>query len=132
MRATEFINPALMRTMEPAIHAAPAEEEPKVQVVVIQPEPEEEKFDLKLNPGMRYGEDGKAKWSPPLQQQLDVQKDAVGPTMNDPSLDPCKVHGDPMDDVHQHDVEVTSDHTPDMVDILRRLAAVLPKQTPVG
>lgn len=33
-----------------------------------------------LNPGKRADSDGNYKWSPPLQQQLDVAKDAVGDT----------------------------------------------------
>lgn len=31
-----------------------------------------------VNPGKKAGEDGNYKWSPPLQQQLDATKDAVG------------------------------------------------------
>ena len=31
-----------------------------------------------VNPGKRAGADGQYKWSPPLQQQLDANKDAVG------------------------------------------------------
>jgi len=38
-----------------------------------------------INPGVRYGEDGDAKWSPPLQQHLDTVKDSVGPTTEDPT-----------------------------------------------
>lgn len=33
-----------------------------------------------LNPGRRAGEDGRYKWSPPLQQHLDAVKDSVGPS----------------------------------------------------
>lgn len=36
-----------------------------------------------VNPGKRAGEDGKYKWSPPLQQHLDAVKDSVGPSTND-------------------------------------------------
>lgn len=36
-----------------------------------------------VNPGVRYGEDDHAKWSPPLQQHLDTMKDGVGPTLPD-------------------------------------------------
>lgn len=41
-----------------------------------------------INPGIEYGEDGKAKWSPPLQQQLSVIKGAVGTTTDDPTVEP--------------------------------------------
>jgi hypothetical protein len=47
-----------------------------------------------LNPGVRYGEDGDAKWSPPLQQHLDTVKDSVGPTTEDPT------EINPNDDFH--------------------------------
>jgi hypothetical protein len=33
-----------------------------------------------VNPGRRAGEDGRYKWSPPLQQHLDSVKDSVGPS----------------------------------------------------
>jgi len=36
-----------------------------------------------VNPGVRYGDNDKAKWSPPLQQHLDTMKDGVGPTLPD-------------------------------------------------
>jgi hypothetical protein len=41
-----------------------------------------------VNPGIEYGEDGKAKMSPPLQQQLDIMKDLTGPTTDDPTVEP--------------------------------------------
>ena len=47
-----------------------------------------------VNPGVRYGEDGDAKWSPPLQQHLDTVKDSVGPTTEDPTVI------NPNDDFH--------------------------------
>jgi hypothetical protein len=40
-----------------------------------------------LNPGKRAGEDGKYKWSPPLQQHLDATKDAVGPSNDEITVD---------------------------------------------
>jgi len=40
--------------------------------------PEDE--DVPVNPGRRAGEDGRYKWSPPLQQHLDSVKDSVGPS----------------------------------------------------
>lgn len=36
-----------------------------------------------VNPGVRYGDNDSAKWSPPLQQHLDTMKDGVGVTMPD-------------------------------------------------
>lgn len=41
-----------------------------------------------VNPGVEYGEDGKAKMSPPLQQQIDIMKDLAGPTTDDPMTEP--------------------------------------------
>ena len=43
-----------------------------------------------VNPGISYGEDGKAKMSPPLQQQLDIMKDAVGVTTDDITQEPTE------------------------------------------
>jgi hypothetical protein len=64
------------------------------------------------NPGIRYNDDGKAKWSPPLQQHLDVVKDAVGPT----------------DDDTTNEIEADADqgHV-DELDVLRKLAAITPR-----
>ncbi len=39
-----------------------------------------------INPGVRYNNNGDAKWSPPLQQHLDTVKDSVGPTTEDPTV----------------------------------------------
>ncbi len=39
--------------------------------------------DAVINPGVRYGTNQKAMWSPPLQQHLDTMKDGVGTTMPD-------------------------------------------------
>lgn len=47
-----------------------------------------------INPGIEYGEDGKAKWSPPLQQQLSVIKGAVGTTTDDPTIEPTNPEKD--------------------------------------
>lgn len=43
-----------------------------------------------VNPGVRYGDDQSAKWSPPLQQHLDTMKDGVGVTMNDVIEEPSQ------------------------------------------
>lgn len=49
-----------------------------------------------VNPGIEYGEDGKAKWSPPLQQQLSVIKGAVGTTTDDPTVEPTDQEKDAL------------------------------------
>jgi len=41
-----------------------------------------------VNPGIEYQRNGRAKWSPPLQQQLSVMKGAVGTTTEDPTIQP--------------------------------------------
>jgi len=41
-----------------------------------------------VNPGIEYQRNGRAKWSPPLQQQLSVMKGAVGTTTDDPTIQP--------------------------------------------
>jgi hypothetical protein len=43
-----------------------------------------------VNPGIEYGADGKAKMSPPLQQQIDIMKDLTGPTTDDPTVEPTE------------------------------------------
>ena len=40
-----------------------------------------------VNPGRRDGEDGRYKWSPPLQQHLDAVKDSVGPSNDELTVD---------------------------------------------
>lgn len=49
-----------------------------------------------VNPGVDYGNDGKAKWSPPLQQQISVIKGAVGTTTEDPTIEPSDVEKDKL------------------------------------
>jgi hypothetical protein len=58
-----------------------------------------------INPGKRAGDDGKYKWSPPLQQHLDTTKDAVGPSNDEitvadaesaESQDPADQEADPI------------------------------------
>lgn len=44
-----------------------------------------------VNPGVQYGSDGGAKWSPPLQQQIDTMKDAEGPTTDNKTEEPTEV-----------------------------------------
>ena len=47
-----------------------------------------------INPGIEYGENGQAKWAPPLQQQLSVIKGAVGTTTDDPTIEPTDAEKD--------------------------------------
>ncbi len=49
-----------------------------------------------VNPGIEYGDDGHAKWSPPLQQQLSVIKGAVGTTTDDPTIEPTNQEKDEL------------------------------------
>lgn len=53
-----------------------------------------------VNPGVRYGEDGDSKWSPPLQQHLDTVKDSVGPSETDPT------HISASDEYHEPNLEL--------------------------
>ena len=73
-----------------------------------------------LNPGIRYNDDGTAKWSPPLQQHLDAVKDAVGPTDADTTVEP--------------DAEAPATYAEDDdISILRKLAAIVsPKPSALG
>ena len=71
-----------------------------------------------INPGKRAGEDGKYRWSPPLQQHLDATKDAVGPS------------NDAIDVDSAEEIEANKDHSDDqqpdqMDDFKKRLAAIL-------
>lgn len=49
-----------------------------------------------INPGIEYGKNGQAKWSPPLQQQLSVIKGAVGTTTDDPTVEPTNLEKDQL------------------------------------
>lgn len=46
------------------------------------------------NPGKRVGSDGTYKWSPPLQQQLDLVKDIAGTTDDDTQVGDCHDQSD--------------------------------------
>ena len=73
-----------------------------------------------LNPGIRYNDDGTAKWSPPLQQHLDAVKDAVGPTDADTTVKPEEETPNPEGEV-------------DDISVLRKLAAIVsPKPSALG
>jgi hypothetical protein len=69
-----------------------------------------------VNPGIEYGEDGKAKMSPPLQQQLDIMKDLTGPTTDDTTVEPSD----------QEVAELTNDNQD--LERIKKLAAIF---TPV-
>jgi hypothetical protein len=49
-----------------------------------------------VNPGIEYGNNGRAKWSPPLQQQLSVMKDAIGTTTDDTTIEPTNDQKDAL------------------------------------
>jgi hypothetical protein len=78
-----------------------------------------------VNPGVRYGDDGDSKWSPPLQQHLDTVKDSVGPSETDPT------HISPADEYHEPSLELeNSSDTPTQskkikTSILGRLPSML-------
>lgn len=73
-----------------------------------------------VNPGISYGEDGRANWSTPLQQQLDIMRDAVGPSTDDVTEEPTP------------EQEQELDQDPEM-DRLRQLAAIFtPPTQPAG
>lgn len=54
-----------------------------------------------VNPGVRYGDNDLAKWSPPLQQHLDTMKDGVGITMPDVVDKPTEVQVAQAQDLKQ-------------------------------
>lgn len=86
---------------------------------VIVMSPAEEKPAV-VNPGISYGEDGRANWSTPLQQQLDIMRDAVGTTTDDVTEEPTQEQREELD----HDSEI---------DRLRKLAAIFTQPTqPAG
>jgi hypothetical protein len=65
-----------------------------------------------VNPGIEYGEDHKAKWSPPLQQDLDIKKDALGPTPDvDTTIEPVNA--------------VTPDKKTEQLEFMKKLIALL-------
>jgi hypothetical protein len=79
----------------------------------------EEEAKEKINPGIRYNDDGTAKWSPPLQQHLDAVKDTSGTTLSDTTIEP-------------EDWEQKEDDLDD-ISILKKLAAIVsPKPSALG
>lgn len=87
---------------------------------------------LIINPGRSAGKDGKYKWSPPLQQHLDVTKDAVGPSNNELSADAAlAMHNadhDPQGDPEPSDQ--LSGTPADSVDQLKKRIAALLARVP--
>ena len=76
-----------------------------------------------LNPGIEYGSDGKAKWSPPLQQQLSTMKDAVGVETDDVTVEPTV----------QDEIDAEEESTDTDLERLKKLAAVFsPHNFPAG
>jgi hypothetical protein len=72
-----------------------------------------------INPGKRPGKDGKYKWSPPLQQHLDVTKDAVGTTDDEISVHDSEVHLD------TDEVDDESDFKKQLISLLSEPPAML-------
>jgi hypothetical protein len=84
--------------------------------IIVGSEEEAEKI---TNPGIRYNDDGNAKWSTPLQQHLDAVKDAVGPTEDDTTMEP--------------ESEQRPEESNDDISVLRKLAAIIsPKPSALG
>lgn len=67
-----------------------------------------------INPGIEYGKDDKAKWSPPLQQELSVMKSDVGVT---PDADTTEL-------TSQEEKEIKKERTPDQVELIKKLMGI--------
>jgi hypothetical protein len=90
------------------------------QLAVVAPESDKKPV---INPGIEYGSDGKAKWSPPLQQQLSTMKDAVGVETDDVTVEPTV----------QDEIEAEEESTGSDLERLKKLAAVFsPHNFPAG
>lgn len=72
-----------------------------------------------VNPGIEYGEDDKAKWSPPLQQELSVMKSVAGVT---PDADTTVLDQQTMDKAKQEQPQPA-----DPVDLIKKLVAIFGK-----
>lgn len=70
-----------------------------------------------INPGIEYGKDDKAKWSPPLQQELSVMKSAVGVT---PDVDTTELSPETVKKVENDSPK----HSDDQVAFLKKLIAI--------
>lgn len=70
-----------------------------------------------INPGIEYGEDDKAKWSPPLQQELSVMKTAVGVT---PEADTTELKPETVTKAEQEKPR----YSDNQVELLKKLIAI--------
>ena len=80
MRAKEFITEIKLDVPNQMVSV----QIPLSDLVAVTGEPDPT---VKVNPGKRAGDDGKYKWSPPLQQHLDSVKDSVGPSNDEITTD---------------------------------------------
>lgn len=71
-----------------------------------------------VNPGIEYGKDEKAKWSPPLQQELSVMKNAIGTTPN-----PDTTEKDPNAEAQVE--QEKNKKVEDQLEFMKRLVAIL-------
>ena len=99
-----------------------------------------------VNPGIEYGDDGHAKWSPPLQQQLSVIKGAVGTTTDDPTIEPTNQEKDELVSARNDtgsnsnsavaavnaDIDANNSQENDILARLKELAAIAVKKTNSG
>ena len=74
-----------------------------------------------INPGIEYDENDQAKWSPPLQQEISIQKSEAGETP-----DPDTTTPDPEVDVE--DLEADSDQEQDQVEFIKKLVSIFDKK----
>jgi len=77
-----------------------------------------------INPGIEYGKDDKAKWSPPLQQELSIMKSAVGVTPNADTteLRPEKIEQE-HDEIEQEPNNLVIDN-PNHAELIKKLIAI--------
>jgi hypothetical protein len=69
-----------------------------------------------VNPGIDYGADKKAKWAPPLQQELSVMKSAIGVT---PDVDTTK---EPTENL-----EINQDDSTKQLELIKKLSDIFGK-----
>lgn len=89
-----------------------------INIINTNPEKDEETL---INPGIEYGEDDKAKWSPPLQQELSVMKNVAGVT---PDADTTDLN---TDQVNQEIKQQKNNYTTDQVELIKKLVAIFGK-----
>lgn len=85
-----------------------------INIINTNSEKEEEPI---INPGIEYGNDDKAKWSPPLQQELSVMKSAIGST---PDADTTELNPEIIDKNKQG----VTPQTDDQVEFIKKLVAI--------